>query len=67
MAENKANAADELRRELTAKIAGILTSQQGIDAGISTAEAIDEPGTIALNYTADDGDDVEFFVTVESA
>jgi hypothetical protein len=66
MAENKA---DETRRELTAKIAGILTSQQGIDAGISTVEAIDELGTIALNYTNDEGDEVEFFVfvTVESA
>lgn len=67
MAEQAKNSADDVRRELTAKIAGILTSQQGIDAGIENAEAIDEPGTIALNYSGDDGETGEFFVTVESA
>lgn len=68
MGDTKTNTADELRREITQKIAGILGSQQGRDAGLSNAEAIDEPGTIALNYSPDNGDDdAEFFVVVEPA
>lgn len=64
MASEKVTEADETRNELTAKVAGILGSQQARDAGIESADlVVGEIGTIGL--VLDDG--AEYFVTVDSA
>ena len=64
---DKPTKAEQQRDELTAKIAGILGSQQAQDAGIISASVIEgEAGTVGVEVD-ENGKYIEYFVTVETA